>query len=175
MSHTRTVCEHALVVSQCRCIKPHKATEVVRPCPFGDQHLGMVVVHPLPPRPGAMAVRSPDCASGFHTQCPQEPNAPAPRCLCSCHVPGMAQEPAQLPAGAPETPAPVSQDGPEAHSGAEGIYRGALNRYFRNDEFARRVDQTVRLVKLAGVDGPGPLGERWLLTGVIIGIYQAGG
>lgn len=67
----------------------------------------------------------------------------------------------------PDDPAPLAVP--------EEIYRAAMNRYFRNAEFARKVDQAVQLVKLAGVDGPGPLGERWLLTGAIIGVYQAGG
>lgn len=122
MSHGRTVCEHGRLVSQCRCIQHGKTVEVVRPCPFGVQHLGLIVMHPLPPRPGAMAVRSPDCASGFHAQCPQQPGAPAPRCHCRCHQsPEGLIAPAQLPAGAPETPEPVALDPPGASEASDGV------------------------------------------------------
>lgn len=169
MSHVRTVCEHGTQISTCRCPSPSKRTVVQRPCPFPG-HVGM---------------------------------APDPRLQ-------MPQEPAQVPAGAPETPEPVSQGGSGAQSGAEGVeqliandrvagafvklldpeagpimpprppgpeevYRAAINRYLRSTEFARRVDHTVQWTLASGVDKPGPLGERWLLTGVIVGMYQAGG
>lgn len=48
-SHYRQECEHGAVLSQCRCPAASKWVEVVRPCPQGPAHLGMVIKHPLPP------------------------------------------------------------------------------------------------------------------------------
>jgi len=54
VSHERKVCEHGTVISQCRCIHyGGKPVVVVRPCPFGDAHLGMPIRHPEPPTGGA--------------------------------------------------------------------------------------------------------------------------
>lgn len=50
MSHTRTVCPHDVVLSTCRCASPHKATEVVWPCPLPEKHAGYAVVHPIGPQ-----------------------------------------------------------------------------------------------------------------------------
>lgn len=83
MSHTRKVCPHGVVITQCRCINPNKATEVVRPCPL-PAHAGWPEVHPEPPRPDLN--RSGYCVAERHDQCPQQPGAPAPRCVCPCHA-----------------------------------------------------------------------------------------
>lgn len=48
--HLRQECEHGIVIQQCRCMAlTPKPVEVIRPCPFGIEHLGLTVVHPLPP------------------------------------------------------------------------------------------------------------------------------
>lgn len=77
--HYRAECQHGVVVAQCRCPAPSKRLEIVRPCPMTTAHLGLTVVHPLPP---ATAV-----GTGLG-QVAQDPAVPA-------------QEPLGAPEGAP--------------------------------------------------------------------------
>lgn len=133
-SHYRQECEHGVVLAQCKCAiisgTERRWLEIVRPCPSQGAHLGMTVVHPLPPSHWS------DCA--WNSTDPALPSGP-----CDC---GGRQ--AQEPAESPQEPLEGASGGPgkgeEGSEDSQGDLSGAFKQcVFRSCGWAAPEPRTL--------------------------------